>query len=67
MSEYSRAPMFARIRTIGILCGALGASVLYSADFSHYRGLQFGMNVSDAAKAAGTATAEASSFTGGRH
>jgi hypothetical protein len=51
--------MRARICAIGILCGVLGTSALYSADFSHYRGLQFGMTLSAAAKAAGTATAEA--------
>jgi len=54
MSEYRRL-----IRTTAILCGILGASVLYSADFSHYRGLQFGMNLSDAAKQAGTIVADA--------
>lgn len=59
MSEYRRVPTLAHIRAIGILCGVLGASALYSADFSHYRGLQFGMNLSDAAKAAGTATPDA--------
>jgi hypothetical protein len=46
-------------RNIVILCGVLGTSVLYSGDFSHYRGLQFGMNLSAAAKAAGTTAAEA--------
>lgn len=30
--------MRARIRAIGIVCGVLGTSVLYSGDFSHYRG-----------------------------
>ncbi len=59
MFEYGRAPVFAGIRAIVILCGVLGASVLYSADFSHYRGLQFGMNLSDAAKQAGTLVADA--------
>ena len=51
--------MRARICAIGILCGVLSTSALYSGDFSHYRGLQFGMNLSAAAKAAGTTTAEA--------
>ena len=50
--------MRARIRAIGIVCGVLGTSVLYSGDFSRYRGVQFGMNVSAAAKAAGTTTTE---------
>jgi hypothetical protein len=48
----------ARIRAIVILCGILCSSALYSADFSRYRGLQFGMNVSDVAKQAGTSAAE---------
>jgi hypothetical protein len=50
--------MRARTCAIGILCGVLSASALYSADFSQYRGLQFGMSLAAAAKAAGTATAE---------
>jgi len=48
-------PFFA----IVILCGVLGTSLLYSRDFSHYPGLQIGINPSVAAKAAGTTTAEA--------
>lgn len=58
-SSSERGWMFARIRATAILCGVLCSSVLYSADFSRYRGLQFGMNVSDAAKQAGTPAAEA--------
>jgi hypothetical protein len=42
-----------------ILCGVLGTSALYSADLSHYRGLQFGMNVADAAKQAGSPASDA--------
>ncbi len=48
----------ASVLTIPILCGALGTSILYAGDFSSYRGLQFGMNVSAAAKQAGTKPAE---------
>jgi hypothetical protein len=51
--------MCARICAIAILCCVLGTSTLYSGDFSHYRGLQFGMSLSAAAKAAGTTTVEA--------
>ena len=41
-----------------ILCCALNTTALYSKDFSHYRGLQFGMNAADAAKIAGTPAVE---------
>src|SRR5690349_3537134 len=44
---------------IGILCGLLGVSMLDAADFSSYRGLQFGMKLSAAAKQAGTKPTEA--------
>ena len=50
--------MRTRIWAIAILCGVLSTSVLYSGDFSHYRGLRFGMNTADAAKAAGTSATE---------
>jgi hypothetical protein len=49
----------ARVGTIGMLCGVLGTSMLSGGDFSSYRGLQFGMNVSAAAKQAGTKLTEA--------
>jgi hypothetical protein len=52
------SPMRTRIRTIGILCTILGTSVLYSADFSVYRGFRFGMNVADAVKKLGTPVAD---------
>lgn len=42
----------------GVLCGVLGASILHGADFSSYRGLQFGMDLATAAKQAGTTVAE---------
>ncbi len=48
-----------RIRVFGILCGVLGASALYSADFSTYRGLRFGMSISDVAKGTRSSTDEA--------
>jgi hypothetical protein len=48
----------ARVGTIGILCGVLGTSILYAEDFSSYRGLQFGMNVSAAAEHVGTKPTE---------
>jgi len=44
---------------IGILGGGLGTSTLYSADFSTYRGLRFGMSIADAAKGTRSSTAEA--------
>jgi hypothetical protein len=49
----------ARVGTIGILCGVLGTSILYAGDFSSYRGLQFGMDVSAAAEQAGMKPTEA--------
>lgn len=36
-----------------IFCAVLGTSLVYAGDFSSYRGLQFGMNLSVAAKQAG--------------
>jgi hypothetical protein len=45
---------YARASAIGILCGVWGTSLLAATDFSSYRGLRFGMNVSAAAKQAGT-------------
>ena len=47
------------VSAIGILCAALGPSLLYAGDFSNYRGLQFGTNISAAAKQPGTNPAEA--------
>ena len=44
---------------LAILCGVLGTSVLCAADFSSYRGFQFGMSVSAAAKQAGMNASEA--------
>src|ERR1700674_4411699 len=43
---------------MGLLCGVLGTSMLAAADFSSYRGFQFGMNLSAAAKQAGTKLSE---------
>jgi hypothetical protein len=54
-----RARWPSRVWAIGILCGVIGTSALYSEDLSHYRGLQFGMNIADAAKEAGTPAGEA--------
>lgn len=48
-----------RVLTIPIVCAGLGASMLQAGDFSSYRGMQFGMNLSTAAKQAGTSPAEA--------
>jgi hypothetical protein len=42
-----------------ILCAVLGTSVLYAADFSSYRGFQFGMSVPVAAEKAGLKTTDA--------
>jgi hypothetical protein len=44
---------------IGILGAVLASSLLWAEDFSAYRGLEFGMNVAAAAKAAGTDPSEA--------
>ena len=44
---------------LGILCGVLGTSMLRAGDFSSYRGFQFGMDVSAAAKQAGMNPSEA--------
>ncbi|HTA70672.1 MAG TPA: hypothetical protein VK776_20450 [Bryobacteraceae bacterium] len=44
---------------LGILCGVLGASMLGAGDFSSYRGFQFGMDLSAAAKQAGMNASEA--------
>jgi hypothetical protein len=43
-----------RTRGIGVLGAVLGTALLCAGDFSSYRGLEFGMNVAAAAKAAGT-------------
>src|SRR5579871_6862681 len=49
-----------QVRMLGILCGGvLGASMLWAGDFSSYRGFQFGMSLSDAAKQAGMSVSEA--------
>src|ERR1700688_3361471 len=53
-SEMIRARM-----ALGILCGVLGASMLHAGDFSSYRGFQFGMDLSAAAKQAGMNSSEA--------
>jgi hypothetical protein len=45
--------------TIGVLIGLIGTSTLFAADFSSYRGLQFGMDLTAAAKQAGTKPTEA--------
>lgn len=46
--------------TLAVLwCGMLGTSMLSAADFSTYRGFQFGMSVSAAAKQAGMNASEA--------
>lgn len=42
-----------------VLCTTLGTSLLYAADFSHYRGFRFGTTVAAAAKRAGTNPSEA--------
>jgi hypothetical protein len=48
-----------RILTIPILCAMVGTSILYAGDFSSYRGLRFGMNLSAAAEQAGKKPSEA--------
>ena len=48
----------ARLGT-AVLCCMLSTPALYSADLSHYRGLQFGMNTTEAEKVGGTPAAEA--------
>ena len=44
---------------IALLCAALGTPVIRAADFSSYRGMQFGMDLSSAAEQAGTSPTEA--------
>lgn len=44
---------------IALLCAALGTPVIRAADFSSYRGIQFGMDLSSAAEQAGTSPTEA--------
>jgi len=48
-----------RAVAFGILCGGLAMSMLGASDFSNYRGFQFGMSVSAAAKQAGMNASEA--------
>ena len=48
-----------RVLAIPIVCAGLGVSMLHAGDFSSYRGMQFGMNLSTAAKQAGTSPTEA--------
>ena len=43
----------ARISLISLVCAVFGATVLHGADFSTYRGLQFGANLPATAKQAG--------------
>ena len=45
--------------SVATVCALLSASALYSADFSTYRGLHFGMNTTAAARIAGTPPSEA--------
>ena len=45
--------------TIGILFGVIGTPTLFAADFSSYRGLQFGMDLTATTKQAGTKPTEA--------
>jgi hypothetical protein len=42
-----------------VLCALLGSKVLYAADFSNYRGFQFGEKLAVAAKQAGVEASEA--------
>jgi hypothetical protein len=51
----------ARLATLGILFGVAGIALLHAEDFSSYRGFQFGMSLSAAAKQAGTKPSEAKS------
>ena len=53
-SERSRTARLA----IPLLCAALSVSTVHAADFSTYRGMQFGMSLSSAAKQAGTIPSE---------
>lgn len=47
-----------RISVFGILCGILGTSALYGADFPTYRGLRFGMSIADVVKGTRSSTDE---------
>jgi hypothetical protein len=42
-----------------VLCALLGSKLLYAADFSNYRGFQFGEKLAVAAKQAGVEASEA--------
>jgi hypothetical protein len=46
-------------RALGVLCGVLGTSLLSAGELSTYRGFQFGMNLTAAAKQAGVKASEA--------
>jgi len=48
-----------RALAMPLVCAALGAVTLHAGDFASYRGMQFGMNVSAAAKLAGENPANA--------
>lgn len=54
----SEMTMFAPL-AIALLCAALGTPMVSAADFSSYRGIQFGMDLSSAAQQAGTTPSEA--------
>ncbi len=54
-SEMAKSGLLA----IPLLCAVLGTPMIRAADFSSYRGLQFGMNLSSAAKQAGISPTEA--------
>ena len=55
----SESEMIGARTALGILCGVLGTSMLGAGDFSSYRGFQFGMDLSAAAKQAGMNSSEA--------
>ncbi len=54
-SELAKSGLLA----IPLLCAALGTPMVRAADFSSYRGIEFGMNLSAAAEQAGTNPTEA--------
>jgi len=58
MSDAYRSRTFCAALGVTVFFGGL-CSGLYAGDFSHYRGLQFGMSLAAAAKEAGTQPADA--------
>jgi hypothetical protein len=59
LNTFRKLPVIRARMWAAIFGCILSAPTVYSGDLSHYRGLQFGMNTTDAAKEEGTPAAEA--------